>query len=152
VTFEVLGNLGDFIGGIGVVATLAYLAVQIRGNTSALQSSTHQALQDSAHRLNESISDNAELARLVAKALEAQEPLTSPEQLQFDSLSERFFSTFENAYHLRSRGHIDAEIWVAWEAAFRDALTAPFLAYWDDNRNKYLPAFQEFVENSRAAG
>jgi len=29
-TLESLGNLGDFIGGIGVVATLSYLAIQIR--------------------------------------------------------------------------------------------------------------------------
>ena len=27
---DALGNIGDFVGGIGVVVTLAYLAVQIR--------------------------------------------------------------------------------------------------------------------------
>ncbi len=32
---QLLGNFGEFVGAIAVVATLAYLAVQIRQNTKA---------------------------------------------------------------------------------------------------------------------
>jgi len=35
--FEALGNIGDFIGGIGVVVTLIHLVVQIRRNTRQLE-------------------------------------------------------------------------------------------------------------------
>jgi hypothetical protein len=42
VTLEDLGNLGDFIGGIAVIATLLYLAVQIRQNTRILRTSAEQ--------------------------------------------------------------------------------------------------------------
>ena len=35
---EDLGNLGDFLGGIAVIATLIYLAIQLRQNTRILQS------------------------------------------------------------------------------------------------------------------
>lgn len=31
--FDALGNIGDFIGGVGVVVSLVYLALQIRQNT-----------------------------------------------------------------------------------------------------------------------
>lgn len=41
---EALGNLGDFVGGIGVVATLIYLAVQVRQNTAALKTASRQAI------------------------------------------------------------------------------------------------------------
>jgi hypothetical protein len=34
---EALGNLGDFLGGIGVVITLLYLAIQIRQNTRQMR-------------------------------------------------------------------------------------------------------------------
>ena len=37
---EDLGNVGDFIGGIGVVVTLAYLALQIRQNNRSLKAAT----------------------------------------------------------------------------------------------------------------
>ena len=41
-TAQLLGNFGEFVAAIGVVATLAYLAVQIRQNTRA----THAASQE----------------------------------------------------------------------------------------------------------
>ena len=34
---EILGNLGEFVGAIGVVVTLVYLAYQIRQNTRQLE-------------------------------------------------------------------------------------------------------------------
>ena len=42
--FEALGNIGDFVGGLGVVVTLAYLAVQIRQNTATTRVQTVQHL------------------------------------------------------------------------------------------------------------
>jgi hypothetical protein len=42
VTLEDLGNLGDFIGGLAVIVTLFYLAVQIRQNTRMLRSAGEQ--------------------------------------------------------------------------------------------------------------
>ena len=59
--FEDLGNLGDFVGGIGVMITLAYLAVQIRRNTRALRSNTHQAMMDSGHSINTTLTEHPEL-------------------------------------------------------------------------------------------
>jgi len=41
---DALGNLGDFLGGIGVVVTLIYLALQIRQNTAATRVQTVQHL------------------------------------------------------------------------------------------------------------
>ena len=35
-----LANLGEFIGGIAVLVTLVYLALQVRQNTSALRASS----------------------------------------------------------------------------------------------------------------
>jgi len=43
-TIEELGALGEFLGAIGVIATLAYLAVQVRQNTHSLEASQRLAL------------------------------------------------------------------------------------------------------------
>ena len=37
---ELLGNYGEFVGAIAVVATLAYLSIQIRANTKSTRSQT----------------------------------------------------------------------------------------------------------------
>jgi hypothetical protein len=42
-TIEELGAIGDFVGAIGVIATLAYLAVQVRQNTHSLEASQRLA-------------------------------------------------------------------------------------------------------------
>ena len=40
---EALGNIGDFLGGLGVVITLPCLVAQIRENTRASKSASYQA-------------------------------------------------------------------------------------------------------------
>jgi hypothetical protein len=39
-TLSDLGDLGDFLGGIGVFITLVYLAIQVRRNTMAVRSTS----------------------------------------------------------------------------------------------------------------
>ena len=46
-TLEELGNLGDFLGGIGVIVTLVYLAVQIRSNTQTVRVASLEAVVNS---------------------------------------------------------------------------------------------------------
>ena len=51
---QILGNLGEFVGAIGVVATLIYLAIQVRHSAELLKIN------------NEAIKENARLARAAA--------------------------------------------------------------------------------------
>jgi hypothetical protein len=50
---QLLGNYGEFVGAIAVVATLVYLAVQIRQNTRSMDESRKFALVDSYVRRND---------------------------------------------------------------------------------------------------
>ncbi|HVH18917.1 MAG TPA: hypothetical protein VNF72_11495 [Myxococcota bacterium] len=42
-TLQDLGSIGEIVGAIATVATLIYLAIQIRANTSAVQSAAAQS-------------------------------------------------------------------------------------------------------------
>ena len=42
-TAQLLGNVGEFVGSIAVVATLAYLAIQVRNSTVQARASAYQA-------------------------------------------------------------------------------------------------------------
>ncbi len=48
---ESFGNVGEFIGGLAVIATLIYLAVQIRQNTITTRLSTLHASMDSTQNI-----------------------------------------------------------------------------------------------------
>jgi len=41
-----LGSLGEFIGSIAVIASLLFVALQLRSNASALRASTYQSIHD----------------------------------------------------------------------------------------------------------
>ena len=43
---QLLGNYGEFVGAIAVVATLAYLAMQIRQNSAQLKINSYQTSVD----------------------------------------------------------------------------------------------------------
>jgi len=53
---ENLGNIGDFVGGIGVVVTLVYLATQIRQNTRAIRLASIQQVMGSSVSIHEAAS------------------------------------------------------------------------------------------------
>jgi len=48
-TLEALANVGEFVGAIGVIVTIGYLAVHIRQNTKAVRTSSyHQAAEQTS--------------------------------------------------------------------------------------------------------
>ncbi len=63
-TAQLLGNFGEFFGAIAVVATLAYLAVQIKQCTKVARSTVRQSITDSITSMAASLAD---LARLSAE-------------------------------------------------------------------------------------
>ena len=42
--WDALGAIGEIVGALGVIATLAYLAVQVRQNTGAIRGATLNAV------------------------------------------------------------------------------------------------------------
>jgi hypothetical protein len=48
--WDALGAVAEFLGALGVIASLFYVASQIRRNSTALEAATNQALSDSAQQ------------------------------------------------------------------------------------------------------
>ena len=75
---QVLGNVGEFVGAIAVVATLFYLAVQVRQNTRIVRANIRQARSDSAVELHVA-GATSQIAEIQAKELRG-EPLDDVEE------------------------------------------------------------------------
>jgi hypothetical protein len=54
-----LGDLGDFIGGLGVIVTVAYLAMQVRLNTKAQHETIHDASVNRIQTMNALVGSKA---------------------------------------------------------------------------------------------
>jgi len=51
-TTQILGNVGEFVGAIAVVVTLAYLAVQVRHGREATEINTNQLKGEAIREIN----------------------------------------------------------------------------------------------------
>ena len=83
-TAQLLGNFGEFFGAIAVVATLIYLALQIRQNTRSMDETrkvaltgSYQSRHDALTSINRHIADSEDLAAISVKVLEAGWPADS---------------------------------------------------------------------------
>jgi hypothetical protein len=84
-----LGNLGEFIGAIGVVVSLIYLAAQIRHNTRAIRASAQQETTRDVSDFLSQITDNAEVARILRIGLGEWDKLDDDDRMRFSMLLSR---------------------------------------------------------------
>lgn len=102
INWEALGAVGEIVGAATVIATLFYLARQIRQSNQALNRSNEFAQANSIHQINTAYSgvfshlaSDYGLADIYTRAL-AGERLTPTEETRFTSFVNMFMATLEN--------------------------------------------------------
>lgn len=152
---EDLGNVGDFLGGIGVVATLVYLALQIRQNSSqlaqntkAVQSNAYQAITQNHNSYNEWFVPNRELAELLTKANTDADSVDDVDQLRLNGMSSSMLRNFENVHEQFRAGLVTEAQWLGWSRLLTGMLTTNSIhrVFWSRGGNVlYTPDFQHFI-------
>jgi hypothetical protein len=152
---EDLGNLGDFIGGLAVVATLAYLAIQVRQNTTQLRRSADLAAIEAGDltvrafsRFRAQIISNTEVAELYLRGLRDPGALRGSDRLRFNLLVQELFyilSTSTRRFLATTEYDVDQTFRVLGVPAM---LTQPGIADWWKANKDDLPL--EFVEQVEA--
>jgi len=130
VNLEDLGNIGELVGAVGVIATLAYLAVQIRQNTKALKATSHQETTREASDFTAQIAGDAEIARIYRIGSGDWSELTEDERLRFSMLMFRVFFNFQNLYALQESGNIDEEYWKSQREIMLWFMAQPGVRHW----------------------
>ena len=82
-TFQDLGSIGELIAAVATLITLAYLALQLKQNTTALKSQTFQQSSMDMSLTANSISSDGDLAKIIIKAENGLTALSSDERLRF---------------------------------------------------------------------
>ena len=102
--WDAVGAIGEVLGAVTVVATLFYLARQIRQNSRALDRSNEYARANSIHQTNlhfsqveAQLAQDAGLASIYYRALRG-EPLDNIETIRFQAFVSRYFIWLEDLY------------------------------------------------------
>jgi hypothetical protein len=156
VNLDALGNIGDLVGGLGVLITLIYLSLQIRQNTrqveQSLQVSRAQALRDTYNPAGWTLeaARNPEFAAFYARGMAQPEVLSSEEQFRFFFLMGTILGDIEKHHLTYEQGLLTDERWESQLRQLRFYFNQPGAAYyWQRFRPMHTRAFAEVVEQLR---
>ena len=108
---EALGDLGDFLGGIGVMITVIYLALQIRHNTRGMdqnndlmQLSFENEMRHEMMQFRLGIATDEGLTELWTRGVAGLSELSPSERDRFDMLMYNVLSMMNAQFDAHSRG------------------------------------------------
>jgi hypothetical protein len=148
---EAMGNVGEMLGGLAVVVSLIYLAMQLRQNTNQVRSATYQSIVAAAAACNVTITQSKELARILRLGSLDTAQLDEDERVQFSFLCSQFFDIFENLFLQHLHGVIDDDFWEPRARAYLALFeTEGFAQAWRERHVDYSRSFQSYVSERLA--
>jgi len=143
-----LGNYGEFVGAIAVVATLAYLALQVRlQNLEYRARSVHEIL--GGFRDAQAVFAERDVSELAARLVRAPslDTLDDAELLRVINLVMPMFRVWEEAFHYHKSGRLDSEVWDAIIAQNMQILGMKWgREVWSLRRHVFTKSFAAFVD------
>lgn len=142
---ETINAVAQLIAALGVIASLFYLAAQIRQNTRSMRAIVVDAL---AHAMVDLLSvQGPELTRAFANVTENWEAASEEERLRALPFLFATFKLFENAWFQQRQGTLGAEQWQGWDAYIRTYYHRPGIKTWWSMRNPaFASGFREYLE------
>ena len=127
---DTLAKLGEFIGGIVVVVSLAYLAYEVRQNTRSLQSENYARVLDRMSTVQAQLSKDPELHHVFMVGAEDPARLSRAERVRFSWALYELFGAGEFMYHQSLNGSLPPAVWARWEATIGWWLSHPGMRTW----------------------
>ena len=152
-SLETINSIAQIVAAIGVVASLFYLAVQIRQNTKSQRSVVVDSLTSSLINLLSPQSSDPELMRAFVSATEEWDSASEADRLRAAPMLFSVFKLFENAWFQRRQATLDPEQWQGWELYMRVYYHRPGVrAWWSARRSMFAPGFRNYIESTEPIG
>jgi len=151
--WDAIGAVGEAVGAAGVIISLLYLAVQIRGDARAKRIATTHEQSVASREVLLSIADNPGLADLFLRGLNDFTSLNGAELPRFSALLSHMCRMWEDQFFQWSEGHFDLRVWRGIEASLDDMFAFPGLqAWWKTRSHWYGEPFHSLIEKKIAEG
>jgi hypothetical protein len=152
--WDAIGAIAETLGAVGVIASLVYLAGQIRHsreqmsqNSKQLTASTTAAMFQFRVRPNEMIIQDPEVARIYWDGIADRDSLTEEDRRRFDPLIMMLLESSSQQFFFHRQGVLSAEAWELSEAGLVWMLTQPGVRqWWRDWKSVFPTEFREYLE------
>ena len=139
-TIAELGSLGELLAAIATIATLIYLALQLRQNTAALKLSQMRAVDSDAQNSRGRFVENREVAELYITGLTEPDSLDQADKLRFRMMLDQLFFDWQGQIVLFETNTAAADRFIA-----RTLATPGGKLYWEKTPHEIFEA--KFVEH-----
>ena len=147
IDLQSLAYIGEVIGAIAVVLSLAYLAIQVRQSTKAQQTENYAHALDRLAAMQSTLSQGGEISHILTKGVVDISKLTTQERVQFTWSLYEAFGAFEFMFHASKTGSIHEEVWTRWSLAVAWWLSFPGVqAWWEVRPLPFTDSFTEYAE------
>ena len=138
--------VGSVFGGLGVIGSLLFVALEIRQNTEAVRSATIQAISEQSFEAVAQLVENADL-RAAYEAASTGAALTQEQRFHLKMFYLGIMRVQQNRYLQSQLGVLDLET-LLFAGGRGGAYALPFFAeYWAEDGHQYPAEFQDFVES-----
>jgi hypothetical protein len=146
VNWDAIGAVAEIISAAGVVISLVYLALQIRGNSSATRHASVDRLVEMWSSHIGAFTESPHLAALWVRGLNGIESLSREEQAILFAFIARVLRVSEAIHIHHTDRTIDAGLWAGIDASLTDILaTAALRRYWEIRNHWFGPEFRKYV-------
>ena len=151
--WDAIGATAEFLGAIGVIVTLFYLASQLRRNSRALESATNQAVADATQERLLAPAQNPSLAAAFAKS-RIGEVLSPTEETQLAFFSRATFRGVQNIFFQHRKGLISDEVWRDYEQVLMgQSIASHTKEWWRSERQTFdrdfVRAYESLISSAK---
>lgn len=150
-TLENIYYVGQTIAVVAIVASLAFVGVQIHQNTRATRAASHGAVSNALNDINRMFAENADLTKIWLTGMRDRNALSEEERWRFDAMARAYFHVCETMFIQARLGAGDRGVMAAEEEGIKAVLAAPGVKeWWAENPFGFCAEFRAYVEGLAA--
>ena len=147
---QLLGNLGEFVGAVAVVVTLALLVLQVRQSNVLGRRGEQNAAQSQISGFRLALASNRELAELVDRGLDSYDVLDSADRRRFDAWLGEIAWCFWHTWDRSRLGFADRGQWTRGEGTYLASLftSRGGRAWWEASKGQFYSEYRDAIDEA----
>ncbi len=148
-TLQDLGSLGEFVGALGVVISLIYLARQMRQNTTSIRAASFNSMTENSIRILEHAFRDGAFAEFLHRAERDSSSLSANERVRWDAYMTAVYRHFGNLVYQYRVGVLDQQMWLSYRDTLKQHLrTASWRNWFEENKGSFSSSLVELVSQA----
>ena len=145
-TVQDLGSLGEFVGAIGVVVSLIYLARQMSLNTTSIRAASFNSMTENSIRILEHSFRDGDFAEFLHRAERDPSNLSPNELVRWDAYMTAVYRHFGNLVYQYRVGVLDQQMWQSYRETLKQHLRTPSWRTWfEQNQESFSTSLVDLV-------